>query len=88
MRSIWFLKALFYIAGCSGLGKSTFINSLFCTEVNNPDTQHRRIPPTVQIEQKIVRLVENGVTLNLTLVDCPGFGDAVDNSKWLVISLS
>lgn len=30
--------------------------------------------------------MENGVILNLTLVDCPGFGDAVDNSKWLVIS--
>uniref|UniRef100_A0A915PFU7 Septin n=1 Tax=Setaria digitata TaxID=48799 RepID=A0A915PFU7_9BILA len=69
------------VVGCSGLGKSTFINSLFCTEINDPDTEKRRISPTVQIEEKIVRLMENGVTLNLTLVDCPGFGDAVDNSK-------
>ncbi|EJW88278.1 cell division protein [Wuchereria bancrofti] len=69
------------VVGCSGLGKSTFINSLFCTEINDPDTEKRRISRTVQIEEKIVRLVENGVTLNLTLVDCPGFGDAVDNSK-------
>ncbi|CAG9530346.1 unnamed protein product [Cercopithifilaria johnstoni] len=69
------------VIGCSGLGKSTFINSLFCTEVNDPDTEKRRISPTVQIEEKVVRLMENGVTLNLTLVDCPGFGDAVDNSK-------
>uniref|UniRef100_A0A0R3S5V0 Septin n=1 Tax=Elaeophora elaphi TaxID=1147741 RepID=A0A0R3S5V0_9BILA len=69
------------VVGCSGLGKSTFINSLFCAEINDPDTEKRRISPTVQIEEKIVRLIENGVTLNLTLVDCPGFGDAVDNSK-------
>ncbi|VDK89635.1 unnamed protein product [Onchocerca ochengi] len=69
------------VVGCSGLGKSTFINSLFCTEINDPGTEKRHISPTVQIEEKIVRLVENGVTLNLTLVDCPGFGDAVDNSK-------
>lgn len=25
---------------------------------------------------------ENGVTLNLTLVDTPGFGDQLDNTKW------
>lgn len=69
------------VVGCSGLGKSTFINSLFCTEVNDPDAAKPHISPTVQIEEKIVQLMENGVTLNLTLVDCPGFGDAVDNSK-------
>ncbi|VDM96176.1 unnamed protein product [Thelazia callipaeda] len=70
------------VVGCSGLGKSTFINSLFCAEVNELDVEKRCTSPTVQIEEQAVRLVENGVTLNLTLVDCPGFGDAVDNSQW------
>ena len=27
---------------------------------------------------------ENGVRLELTLVDTPGFGDLVDNSQWCV----
>ncbi|VDK18310.1 unnamed protein product [Anisakis simplex] len=61
------------VVGQSGLGKSTFINSLFSTE--------KTLAPTTQIEEKTVRLVENGVALNLTLVDCPGFGDAIDNNK-------
>lgn len=26
--------------------------------------------------------MENGTTLRLSLVDTPGFGDAVDNNKW------
>lgn len=72
--------------GCSGLGKSTFINSLFCAEINDTSVENPRpIGPTTQIEERTVKLVENGVKLNLTLVDCPGFGDAVDNSKWFVV---
>lgn len=71
--------------GQSGLGKSTFINSLFSAEINDPTPRaERSFSPTTQIEEKTVRLIENGVILNLTLVDCPGFGDAIDNNKWLV----
>lgn len=71
------------VVGCSGLGKSTFINSLFCAELNaaSGEGAHRPTEPTTEIEERTVKLVENGVKLNLTLVDCPGFGDAVDNSK-------
>ncbi|VDK20292.1 unnamed protein product [Anisakis simplex] len=70
------------VVGQSGLGKSTFINSLFSTEVNNPAPHpEKTLAPTTQIEEKTVRLIENGVALNLTLVDCPGFGDAIDNNK-------
>lgn len=29
-----------------------------------------------------MKLVENGTTLRLSLVDTPGFGDAIDNNKW------
>ncbi|KAJ8302464.1 hypothetical protein KUTeg_018860 [Tegillarca granosa] len=53
----------------SGLGKSTLINSLFLTDLyaaDYPETTH-------------VSLKENGVQLRLTVVDTPGFGDAVDN---------
>ena len=38
----------------------------------------------LQVETTRVLVKENGVTLNLTVVDTPGFGDAVDNSDWYV----
>lgn len=36
----------------------------------------------VQVEQSKVLIKEGGVQLTLTIVDTPGFGDAVDNSNW------
>lgn len=36
----------------------------------------------VQVEQSKVLVKEGGVQLLLTIVDTPGFGDAVDNSNW------
>ena len=38
----------------------------------------------LQVETTKVLLKENGVNLMLTVVDTPGFGDAVDNSDWSV----
>ena len=35
-----------------------------------------------QVETTKVLLKENGVNLMLTVVDTPGFGEAVDNSDW------
>lgn len=35
-----------------------------------------------QVEQSKVLIKEGGVQLLLTIVDTPGFGDAVDNSNW------
>ncbi|KAI3358769.1 hypothetical protein L3Q82_014733, partial [Scortum barcoo] len=67
----------------SGLGKSTMINSLFLTDLYSseyPGPSHR-IKKTVQVEQSKVLVKEGGVQLLLTIVDTPGFGDAVDNSN-------
>lgn len=36
----------------------------------------------IQVEQSKVLIKEGGVQLLLTIVDTPGFGDAVDNSNW------
>lgn len=36
----------------------------------------------LQVEQSKVLIKEGGVQLLLTIVDTPGFGDAVDNSDW------
>ncbi|XP_023658464.2 septin 7b isoform X1 [Paramormyrops kingsleyae] len=71
------------VVGESGLGKSTLINSLFLTDLYSseyPGPSHR-IKQTVQVEQSKVLIKEGGVQLLLTIVDTPGFGDAVDNSN-------
>lgn len=71
------------VVGESGLGKSTLINSLFLTDLYSADYQgpSHRIQKTVKVETTQCLLKENGVQLNLTTVDTPGFGDAVDNSN-------
>uniref|UniRef100_A0A8C7XGC0 Septin n=1 Tax=Oryzias sinensis TaxID=183150 RepID=A0A8C7XGC0_9TELE len=70
------------VVGESGLGKSTLINSLFLTDLYSPEYPgpSHRIKQTVQVEQSKVLIKEGGVQLLLTIVDTPGFGDAVDNS--------
>ncbi|KAG8226301.1 hypothetical protein J437_LFUL002740 [Ladona fulva] len=70
-------------SGESGLGKSTLINSMFLADIYSndyPGPSHR-VKKTVQVETTRVLLRENGVNLTLTVVDTPGFGDAVDNSN-------
>ncbi|KAG1656841.1 Septin-7 [Nymphon striatum] len=71
------------VVGESGLGKSTLINSMFLTDIYAPDYPgpSMRIKKTVQVETTKLLLKENGVNLTLTVVDTPGFGDAVDNSN-------
>lgn len=79
------------VIGESGLGKSTFINSLFLTELYNPTdfpgTFERRNKKTTVVDATTVQLNEKGVSLKLTIVDTPGFGDAIDNSNcWQTIT--
>ncbi|EFA00509.1 septin-7 [Tribolium castaneum] len=72
------------VVGESGLGKSTLINSMFLTEIYNATDYPgptQRLKKTVAVETTRVMLKENGVNLLLTMVDTPGFGDAVDNSN-------
>lgn len=71
------------VVGEAGLGKSTLINSMFLTDIYSKDYPGPSIRPkkTVQVEMTKVLLKENGVNLTLTIVDTPGFGDAVDNSE-------
>lgn len=43
-----------------------------------------RINQTVEIIKHTVDIEEKGVKLKLTIVDTPGFGDAVNNNEWWV----
>ncbi|XP_074854496.1 septin-1 isoform X3 [Carettochelys insculpta] len=76
-------------AGESGLGKSTLIDSLFLTDLYKDRTlldAQARIPRTLAMERRAAELEEGGVRVKLTVVDTPGFGDAVDNADcWVPI---
>ncbi|XP_057176642.1 septin 5b isoform X2 [Triplophysa rosa] len=74
------------VAGESGLGKSTLINSLFLTDLYKDRkllNAEERISQTVEIIKHTVDIEEKGVKLKLTIVDTPGFGDAVNNTECL-----
>ncbi|XP_039887931.1 septin-5-like [Simochromis diagramma] len=72
------------VAGESGLGKSTLINSLFLTDLYKDRkvlNAEERISRTVAIIKHTVGIEEKGVKLRLTIIDTPGFGDAVNNAE-------
>lgn len=75
------LLLFFLTVGRSGLGKSTLINSMFFADIydkNNPSPSHY-VGKTVRVETRKCLLKEKGVNLLLTVVDTPGFGNAVNN---------
>ncbi|OQR70445.1 septin-2-like, partial [Tropilaelaps mercedesae] len=77
------------VVGEAGLGKSTLINSLFLMDLYEDrklPAVNERIERTVYIEKKTMEIEEKGVRLRLTVVDTPGFGDALNcEESWRAI---
>lgn len=73
------------LAGESGLGKTTFINTLFQTnlktQADNKNRFNKSIKKTVEIDIIRAELEEKNFKLNLNIIDTPGFGDNVDNKN-------
>lgn len=73
------------IVGESGLGKTTFANTLFATSVKTHSDDHLRheqpVRKTVEIAITRAELEEKGFKLRLNIIDTPGFGDNVNNSN-------
>ena len=78
------------VAGESGLGKTTFINTLFSTELSpnkNYNKRHQKqLDKLTEVEIIKAELEEKQFKTKLTVIDTPGFGDYVNNrDSWAPI---
>lgn len=79
------------LAGQSGLGKTSFVNTLFGGEIIPywEKVESKFGTPsykTTEIIRHCIKLEENGLCLDLTIIDTPGFGNDIDSSfAWVPI---
>ncbi|KAI8138484.1 Septin-domain-containing protein [Fennellomyces sp. T-0311] len=78
------------VCGESGVGKTTFVNTLFTTSIKdykNPAKRHeKQLDRTVEIEITKAELEEQMFKVKLSVIDTPGFGDYVNNyDSWLPV---
>ncbi|KAF3991063.1 hypothetical protein FT663_01815 [Candidozyma haemuli var. vulneris] len=77
-------KFTMILAGCSGTGKSTFLNTLF----GEPLDESKETTTSIffDIRERKYQLIEGNFELELTTVDVPGFGGKMDNQySWMPI---
>eukprot|EP01147_Barroeca_monosierra_P000505 gene505-3831_t len=72
------------VAGETGLGKSTLMETLFM-QANEQNRKYlpasHRIERTVEVSPRTKVITDNGLQLKLTIIDTPGFSDAVNNNE-------
>eukprot|EP00732_Lithocolla_globosa_P005161 Lithocolla_globosa_v1_NODE_5163_length_1290_cov_80.735223.p1 type:complete len:393 gc:universal NODE_5163_length_1290_cov_80.735223:77-1255(+) len=75
-------KLTIMIVGEAGLGKTTFLNTLFTSVVCKRDevSEVDLNESTSRIKVTYAELTERGFKLRLTVVDTPGFGDYINNT--------
>ncbi|PVH16478.1 uncharacterized protein CXQ87_004770 [Candidozyma duobushaemuli] len=80
------------VAGESGLGKTTFVNTLFQTALkdhDDPNERHNKFTSAHQtVDISIVRAIleEKNFKIRLNIIDTPGFGNNVNNlDSWTPI---
>ncbi|CDH58684.1 cell division control gtp binding protein [Lichtheimia corymbifera JMRC:FSU:9682] len=69
------------VVGESGLGKSTFVNTLFYADLKDTLPKVPQDTKTVDITPVHFELEEDGVKLHLCLIDTPGFGDRLNRDQ-------
>eukprot|EP00092_Neocalanus_flemingeri_P041025 GFUD01044669.1.p1 GENE.GFUD01044669.1~~GFUD01044669.1.p1 ORF type:complete len:716 (-),score=198.32 GFUD01044669.1:58-2205(-) len=75
------------VAGESGLGKSSLINSMFWTEILRRKEGRPKVNTSGKIQSHKVSIREGDVKLSLNVLELPGFGDGIDNTRcWEPIS--
>jgi len=73
------------VVGASGLGKATFVNTLCGEKViqrvvsDNPADLADEKP--ISINPYTVEIDDDGIKLQMTVIDTPGFGDSINNSN-------
>ncbi|ESK90861.1 septin [Moniliophthora roreri MCA 2997] len=72
------------VVGASGTGRTTFVNTLCESEVlTHKDTTNPEVAVSeagIAIKPVNVDIQEEGMRINLTVVDTPGFGDNIDSN--------
>ncbi|BFZ56340.1 Cell division control protein 3 [Savitreella phatthalungensis] len=73
------------LVGESGLGKSTMVNTLLNSDTYGPKNYQlggeQRNDKTVSTTTTTALVQEDGVSLQLSIVDTPGFGDFINNEE-------
>jgi septin family protein len=66
------------MAGESGLGKTTFINTLFHSTLKDLHFKNVKETKTVKVERTSFDISEGSVNMRLSVIDTPGFGDKLN----------